>query len=288
MKRKRFEEDDTLCCPVCFEKFEAAGEKTPRIFPCTHTVCEKCIADIIKNTELTCPKCRKKYRAANGVKSFPENPYIINTINIIEEKKEEQFEFCKEHKRELSIYCSDESCMKAICQLCLMKSHMGHNVVDRIEEHKTKLEVLLKSLSDSRLLENLKVKKSRESLEALENTKRKSVNKYDRMIKDVKESITSSESTNQSIEEELEDVLEMKMNLDQTGRANPKEIESIDKQLDKKGTKESRCYYLKYKSSSLEGDVHGKLMEAEICLPNSEVNFSINMQANQSGIPSIF
>ena len=285
---RRYEEDDTLSCPVCFEKYETAGEKLPRIFPCTHTVCDKCITDIIKNAELVCPKCRNKYRAANGAKSFPENPYIINTINIIEEKKEEEFESCKEHKRELSIYCNDENCMKAICQLCLMKSHMGHYVVDRIEEHEEKLGVLLKSLSDSRLLESLKVKKSKESLEALENMKIKSVNKYDRMIKNVKESIALSESKNQQVEEQMKNVLEMKTNLDETGRANPKEIESVDKILDEKVTKESRGCYLKYKASSLEGDVHGKLMEAEICLPNSEVIFSINLQPSQTGILSIY
>ena len=287
MKRKRFEEDDTLSCPVCMDKYETTGEKIPRIFPCTHTVCEKCITDIMENTELACPKCRKKYRAANGAKSFPENPYIINTINIIGEKKEEEFELCKEHKRELGIYCNDENCMKVICQLCLMKGHMGHNVVDRIEEHKKKLEIMLKTLSDSILLENLKGGKGKESLKTLENMKRSSMVKFDRMIKEVQESIAVSESICQLMEEELEDALKMKTDLEETGRANPKEIESVDKILDDKTTKEWTSYYLKYKASSLEGDVHGKLIEAEVSLPNSEVIFSINMQPNQQSILSM-
>ena len=285
MKRKRFEEEDTLCCPVCLEKYETTGEKLPRIFPCNHTVCEKCLTNIIKNTELVCPNCRKKYRAANGAKSFPENPYVINTINILEEKKEEEFEFCKEHQRELSMYCNDESCMKPICQLCLLKSHTGHNVVDRVEEHKKKLGVLLKSFSDRRLLENLKGGKSKENLEAVENMKRNSVDKYDKMIKNIKESIVSSERINQLFGEKIENVIEMKINLDDTGRANSKDIESVDKMLDETGTKESRCCYLKYLPSASERDAHGKLMDAEVCLPNSEVLSSINMPANtQSGI----
>ena len=118
---------------------------------------------------------------------------------------------------------------------------MGHKVVDRIGEHKVKLEVLFKSLLDSKLLENLKCRKNKDGLEALENMKRNSMDKFDRMIKDVKESIASSERINQLIDEELENVLEMKTNLDETEKANPKEIESVDKLLDEKTTNGSRC-----------------------------------------------
>ena len=276
MKRKRCEDDDTFSCPICLEDYEITGDKLPRIFPCNHTACAKCIPSLIRNAELVCPKCRKKHGVTNGVKSFPENAYIISTLKLLEKRKEEEFKLCYRHQRELSIYCKDKGCMKPICQLCLLKSHIGHKVVDRIEEHKVKLEVLFKSLSDSKLLENLKCRKNKDSLEALENMKRNSMDKFDRMIKDVKESLASSERRNQLVQEEIENVLEMKMNTDEAGRANPKDIESVDKIYDGKTTNDSHCCYLKYEPAALERDPHGKLTDVEICLPNSEIVSSFN------------
>ena len=286
MERKRCDDDDTFSCPVCLENYKTTGDKLPRIFSCNHTACAKCIASLIQNSELVCPKCRKKHRVANGLKSFPENPYVISILKVLEKRKEE-FELCCQHKRELSIYCKEKGCMKPICQLCLIKSHRGHDVVDQIEEHEIKLGVLLKSLSNSRLLENLKSRKSKESLEALENMKRNSMDKFDRMIKHVKESIASSERINQLVQEEIENVLEMKINLDETGRATPKEIESV-KILDEKTTKDAHCSYLNYKVFSSERDALGKLKDTKLYLPKSEVIFSINVLPNQSGILTIF
>ena len=287
MKRKRCEDDDTFSCPICLEDYEITGDKLPRIFPCNHTNCAKCIPSMIRNADLVCPKCRKRHKVTNGVKSFPQNPYIINTLKVLEKRKEEEFKLCYRHKRELSIYCKGKGCMKPICQLCLLKSHMGHKEVDRIEEHKVKLEVLFKSLLDSKLLENLKCRKNKDSLEALENMKRNSMEKFDRMIKDVKESIASSERINQLIDEELENVLEMKTNLDETERANPKDIESVDKLLVEKKKKGSHCCYLKYEPAAPERDMHGTLTDAEICLPKSEILSSINVPYDgNTGTPS--
>ena len=237
------------------------------------------------------PEVQKKIQSYQWREIISRKPYIISTLKILEQRKEEEFVLCDQHKRELSIYCNDEGCMKPICQLCLMKSHTGHKVVDRIEEHKTKLGVLRKCLSDSRLLENLKLRKSKESLEALENMKRNSMDKFDRMINNVKESIASSKRRNQLVQEELENVLEMETNLDETERANPKEIESVDKLLDEKTTNESLCYYLKYEAAAPEKDPHGKVIEAEICLPksNSEIVSSINIPPDHyGGTPSCY
>ena len=40
-------------CPLCNSDY-----KDPRVLPCTHTYCFKCIRDqLVKNSGITCPKC---------------------------------------------------------------------------------------------------------------------------------------------------------------------------------------------------------------------------------------
>ena len=66
-----------LACQICFETFKETGEHIPRLLPCTHTLCETCIGHLVSDNSLTCPECRVKHSATNGVKSFPQNKYIL-------------------------------------------------------------------------------------------------------------------------------------------------------------------------------------------------------------------
>ena len=69
-----------------------------------------------------------------------ENSYIMNTLKILARNKEERFQLCKEHKRELSLFCKGNQCGKVICQLCHLESHNGHNVVDVVKEHQKNID----------------------------------------------------------------------------------------------------------------------------------------------------
>ena len=64
-----------------------------------------------------------------------------------------KFEICREHVRDLSLYCHEEQCGKVICQLCLLKEHRMHDVVD-IEEVETQ-----------KLREQEMIRKNKEKLE---------------------------------------------------------------------------------------------------------------------------
>ena len=46
------------------------------------------------------------------------------------------FELCEEHGRDRSLYCDEAECDKAICQLCLIENHIGHRVVDIVDNQK--------------------------------------------------------------------------------------------------------------------------------------------------------
>ena len=56
-------------CPVCFEQF-----KDPKILPCTHTLCPKCLQNLNRGRRITCPMCNAKHKVPErGVWAFPEN-----------------------------------------------------------------------------------------------------------------------------------------------------------------------------------------------------------------------
>ena len=69
-----------LSCAVCYEEFEEDGNHLPRLLPCTHTVCEACIKQLIRYNRLECPECRAKHDAKNEEKSFPPNKYLLMQI----------------------------------------------------------------------------------------------------------------------------------------------------------------------------------------------------------------
>ena len=81
-------EDDLTNCPLCCEGYEEAGKHVPRMLPCHHTICQECVVNLLqRRTSVICPECRKQHRAGNGVKTFPQNKYVL--VYIRKEKKQE-------------------------------------------------------------------------------------------------------------------------------------------------------------------------------------------------------
>ena len=126
--------ENMLSCQVCFEDFEVDGDRVPRILPCSHTLCESCINQLIQNKKLECPECRTTHKAGNqqNHKRFPQNKYLL--VHIRRKKESDGNEKCKEHGKELTVYCLKQSCRKPICISCLKTNHKGHDWTE-IEEH---------------------------------------------------------------------------------------------------------------------------------------------------------
>ena len=142
-------EDDLGDCPVCFEEYKNYGGSIPRLLPCSHTFCHACMTELLQDNSLECPECRTKHHAESGLRSFPQNKYILSHMRKISAvaKKEFKFEYkfqsCKEHGKELSLFCKTDGCKKAICQLCMIKKHKTHDVTDIDEDRKVQLEALV-------------------------------------------------------------------------------------------------------------------------------------------------
>ena len=144
MSIMRSNSEDFQTCPVCLEHFEENGDHVPRLLPCSHTVCHRCVGLLIKSKKLECPECRRKHKAVDGERSFPQNKYML--VNITREprapqvkEKTHRFEECPEHKKELNLFCREEGCQKPICVSC-MKQHKKHEVVV-VEDEENKSEL---------------------------------------------------------------------------------------------------------------------------------------------------
>ena len=119
-------------CSSCSELYEEKGDHIPRILPCHNTVCEGCIRKLLKaGSSLKCPYCdNETHEAPRGKKSFSENKYILAyLINNVG-----KFDNCKEHDREMSMFCKDTACEKPICSLCLIQNHNQHHICDIVQE----------------------------------------------------------------------------------------------------------------------------------------------------------
>ena len=66
------EGDDLTNCPVCLDEYTETGDHIPRILPCFHTLCEKCLEQLVLADRLDCPECRLKHPAPKGKTSFPK------------------------------------------------------------------------------------------------------------------------------------------------------------------------------------------------------------------------
>ena len=219
-------DDDLTNCSVCFELYAENGDHVPRILPCFHTLCEKCIKQLFRGRSLTCPECRIVHGAGN-VKKFHQNKYVLTHIRRKRKEQEEKeaslkgVMMCEKHNgKEACFYCKDPSCQKAICPVCLLDDHRLHDVVDVDQERKQRSGKLLcevETLSNhlqrnQQMVVKMKGETNKDYAAFVESVKSKK-NEYikiidgcfDQMLNDACEKI---EEVNRCIDEELEQIHE--------------------------------------------------------------------------------
>jgi len=163
--------DDITECPICTEVYT-----DPRVLPCVHTYCLKCIEAWSKDKqpgdEVACPLCRKEFTlSSNGVGDLPKNFLVANSLQINElstaESKTSPCEACsgdEESESEVqnvaSVYCVE--CQMKICHICerahkAFKSTRSHKLVEIRHDIKDALNQSMLSSSDQHEEENLKI-----------------------------------------------------------------------------------------------------------------------------------
>ena len=120
------------------------SEHVPRILPCSHTLCQGCLKQMIRDKSVKCPECRVQHAAGNKEKSFPQNKYLLGLIDM--KRKPKILDVCDKHGRELTLFSQQTGCLKPVCPTCLSKDHQKHDVVGIEEERKNTLFTKIKKL----------------------------------------------------------------------------------------------------------------------------------------------
>jgi len=112
---------DNLECPICSELYT-----DPRVLPCGHTFCFKCINQCRGNRQpgqsMPCPFCRNAFTTLPN--ELPKNYSVENILGKMKESAESTV-YCDQHADEkIKIYCTD--CQMATCTMCFITSHNGH------------------------------------------------------------------------------------------------------------------------------------------------------------------
>ncbi|XP_051542087.1 tripartite motif-containing protein 3-like isoform X3 [Myxocyprinus asiaticus] len=146
-----------LVCSICLEHYH-----NPKVLPCLHTFCERCLQNYIPPQSLTlsCPVCRQtSILPEKGVAALQNNFFITNLMEVLQRDPEcSQPEACSvlesvsvaaagipltcpNHEgKVMEFYC--ESCETAMCLDCTEGEHREHVTVplrDVLEQHKAAL-----------------------------------------------------------------------------------------------------------------------------------------------------
>ncbi|VDI37408.1 Hypothetical predicted protein [Mytilus galloprovincialis] len=123
--RQRF-----LECGICTEIYDE-DVHVPKLLPCLHTLCIKCIITIHKGNSLTCPLCNKLHNLKKGeLSSLPKDNTRRDLTYILQKHKKcdlEKCALCRKSKH-LSVKC--EKCVMRICLDCQPKHQRKYPMHD--------------------------------------------------------------------------------------------------------------------------------------------------------------
>ncbi|XP_072849412.1 tripartite motif-containing protein 3 isoform X2 [Pogona vitticeps] len=147
-----------LVCSICLDRYH-----NPKVLPCLHTFCERCLQNYIPPQSLTlsCPVCRQtSILPEKGVAALQNNFFITNLMEVLQRQPDSashqdaaaamldsvsavpgQPLSCPNHEgKMMEYYC--ESCETAMCHECTAAEHREHMTVplrDVVEQHKASL-----------------------------------------------------------------------------------------------------------------------------------------------------
>ena len=228
-----------LLCTICLEEFEESGEHIPRLLPCTHTLCEVCVKQLIYNQNMECPECRTKHSAKNEEKSFPQNKYLLMLIKrkpakIREGKAQRNSkEICIEHKKVIVLFCKEPECLMPVCLQCLKNDHRKHDIVG-IADQKEELLMMTINYIEKNLMEKVSVlssvkyevnRKTKEFVKDLERRRDYLCEEIKQQFDDIKKETESQEKQlNSSVDNETA-ALNESLNLLSYIRSNAENID---------------------------------------------------------------
>uniref|UniRef100_A0A8C2HUM3 Tripartite motif-containing protein 2 n=1 Tax=Cyprinus carpio TaxID=7962 RepID=A0A8C2HUM3_CYPCA len=145
-----------LICSICLDRYN-----NPKVLPCLHTFCERCLQNYIPAHSLTlsCPVCRQtSILPEKGVAALQSHCFITNLMEVLKRSPDTNLSedctdaingvstgrplSCPNHGGNvMEFYCP--SCETAMCEACSNGEHAEHATVplkDALEQHKASLQ----------------------------------------------------------------------------------------------------------------------------------------------------
>ncbi|XP_078575536.1 tripartite motif-containing protein 3-like [Branchiostoma floridae x Branchiostoma japonicum] len=128
-------DDEFLTCPICLSLYE-----DPKLLPCFHTFCRKCLEGVANSsggTRFKCPECRTDVvlpspAFSGGVNKLKSNFYINKLLDFRKLRQSEtsrvQCQMCESHTQAAAV-CGD--CIKMLCNNCVT----AHRNTKELQHH---------------------------------------------------------------------------------------------------------------------------------------------------------
>ena len=116
-----------LTCGTCLCNYDAQ-EHTPKLLPCSHTVCRNCLERIVDasrdRTHIRCPICRGSIPLpAGGVGSFPPSFLVNQLLDLMARQRRDVIPKCSLHPQQELMFC--ETCDQVFCIDCTGESFLA-------------------------------------------------------------------------------------------------------------------------------------------------------------------
>ena len=120
-----------LTCGTCLYTYDG-DEHSPKLLPCSHTICRICLERIAANAtreppgSFRCPICRELIQTPRGgVMAFPPSFLVNQLLDLVASQRREVIPKCSSHVTQELLYC--ESCDLVFCSLCTGGKHDNSN-----------------------------------------------------------------------------------------------------------------------------------------------------------------
>ena len=107
------------------------GEHTPKLMPCSHTVCLHCLERIVatfaRDTgQFRCPICRELITIPRGgVSALPPSFLVNQLLDLMARQRRDVIPKCSTHHNQELLFC--ETCDSVFCSICTGGTHKPGN-----------------------------------------------------------------------------------------------------------------------------------------------------------------
>lgn len=107
--------EDFLTCRICYDLYVV-----PKILPCLHSYCQKCLEPLVENGIVQCPECRLQTEVPGGATDLKSNFFINGLLELFQMKHNKDLEctICSNAQKVVAATARCLDCKDFLCQVC--------------------------------------------------------------------------------------------------------------------------------------------------------------------------